>query len=811
MKSRLLHILLAVGVLVVTMLTAFTIPASAEQRVIYVKLATGQVIPVTVDVPAGTPLDQIELPGTPVPPGTPSEQPKEETEPAEPPPTTTTPPPPPTSQGGERQPSTQGGTPKKKRRVRRKRRRSTGTGGVRARPEGKRRRRKRHRNPMRRPDGSPTPSNPGFVDALPGPSTRSGVPNFVIRKFRVPVFLLPIYQAAGIQYGVRWEILAAINEIETDYGRNLNVSSAGALGWMQFIPSSWRAYGVDANKDGTKDPYNPVDAIFAAARYLKAAGYAKDVRRAIFAYNHADWYVDSVMLRARLIAGVPADLVGSLTGLTEGRFPVYARARYADDLAERDATKRVKRGQNAANVIESNEERRGIEIFTSKGAPAVATNDGVIKKIGTSRRLGRYIVLQDVYGNRYTYARLGSVARFYPVPKEDAQASRVVKAVKANADPKPAAPASAGRQADPDDSDKDRNKPAHREESPQASVPVKERLFANPNMSGARENGGLEQVLDSRARKGDGFTSFKNYFSRPFGMNSRDVRLRRLKVGSRVIGGTILGRIGKTDAGKAPHLYFEIRPAGRGAPRIDPKPILDGWKLLEATAIYRANGRNALYGDDAGGLSIGQIMLLPKPLLEKRVLNDPRVEIYDGGRQDIRSGQIDRRVLATLEYLAEAGLKPTVTSLKAGHSVYTTSGNVSHHSSGNAVDIAKINGVPIIGHQERGGITEQSVRMLMRLQGTMRPDQIISLLDFGQNTVAMGDHNDHIHVGFRPLFGANKKLGKQALAVLKPGQWSNLLDRLRRIDNPVVPTRPSRYAIPVRKRPQRGSGAHRGE
>ncbi len=59
----------------------------------------------------------------------------------------------------------------------------------------------------------------------------------MIRKFRVPVFLLPIYQAAGIQYGVRWEILAAINEIETDYGRNLNVSSAGALGWMQFIPS----------------------------------------------------------------------------------------------------------------------------------------------------------------------------------------------------------------------------------------------------------------------------------------------------------------------------------------------------------------------------------------------------------------------------------------------------------------------------------------------------------------------------------------------------------------------------------------------
>ena len=120
------------------------------------------------------------------------------------------------------------------------------------------------------PQVEPAPPEEPF-DALPGPSVAQGVPNFVIRKFRVPLFLLPIYQAAGIEYGIRWEILAAINEIETDYGRNLNVSSAGALGWMQFMPSSWEAYGVDANKDGRKDPYNPVDAIFAAARYLKAA------------------------------------------------------------------------------------------------------------------------------------------------------------------------------------------------------------------------------------------------------------------------------------------------------------------------------------------------------------------------------------------------------------------------------------------------------------------------------------------------------------------------------------------------------------
>ena len=72
----------------------------------------------------------------------------------------------------------------------------------------------------------------------------------------------------------------------------------------------------------------------------------------------------------------------------------------------------------------------------------------------------------------------------------------------------------------------------------------------------------------------------------------------------------------------------------------------------------------------------------------------------------------------------------------------------------------------------------------------------------------MSDHADHIHVGFRPLFGTNSKLGKQALAVLKPGQWSDLLDQLRKIENPVVPTKPSKYSLPAKKR---ACDAHTGE
>jgi hypothetical protein len=810
MKTRLLTILLAAGTFVMAGLTAFTIPAVAQSETVSVQLPSGEIVQVTVDVPPGGSLADIKLPGKVVnQTKTAQADPAPAPEPTTPDTTTTpTPPPalaPPSTGGGSPQGQTNSG--EKVRREGEQVREITG-GKPPAKDEGSKK--KDAQSKLRNADGTPVPTNPGFIDALPGPTTAHGVPNFIIRKFRVPPFLLSIYQAAGIEYGIRWEVLAAINEIETDYGRNLNVSSAGAVGWMQFMPSTWKVYGTDANKDKRKDPYNPVDAIFAAARYLKAAGYQDDVRRAIFAYNHADWYVDSVLLRARLIAGVPADLIGSLTGLTEGRFPVYARARYADDLAEAEMLKQVKQGENAANVIESADSRRSIDIYARSGAPVVAVNDGVIKEIGNNDKLGHYVTLQDVYGNRYTYAHLGSVSQQYPVPKRDAtDPSRDARALKANGDqqdPKPLTPASAGRQV----ADSSAGSAPQETPSSQASVPIKQRLFAHPDMEGARQAGGLDQLLDRKARKTGSYETYRNYFSRPFGVNPNKVTLRRLRKGSRVIGGTIIGRIGRTVANRAPHLDFSIRPAGRGAPRIDPKPILDGWKLLEATAIYRASGRNVLHGDNVDGMSIGQILLLPKPQLERRVLADDRVEIYGCGRENIRSGQIDRRVLATLEYLAESGLRPTVTSLKCGHGFFTSSGNVSEHSSGNAVDIAKVNGIPILGHQEPGGITEQTVRRLMQLQGTMAPHQIISLFEVGGATMAMADHADHIHVGFQPLFGANRKLGKQALAVLKPGQWSDLISRLRELDNPVVPTKPSKYALPAGKhRP--ASDAHTGE
>ena len=117
---------------------------------------------------------------------------------------------------------------------------------------------------------------------------------------------------------------------------------------------------------------------------------------------------------------------------------------------------------------------------------------------------------------------------------------------------------------------------------------------------------------------------------------------------------------------------------------------------------------------------------------------------------------------------------------------------MSEHSSGNAVDIAAINGTPILGHQGAGSITETTIRKLLTLQGPMAPHQIISLMDMGGPTMVLPDHADHIHVGFQPLFGAERaSSGAAARQVLSNNQWDKFVSRLTDIQNPVVRTAPS--------------------
>jgi murein DD-endopeptidase MepM/ murein hydrolase activator NlpD len=126
--------------------------------------------------------------------------------------------------------------------------------------------------------------------------------------------LQPIWQGAGQAYGVPWSVLAAINKVESNFGQNMGPSSAGAIGWMQFMPDTWARWGVDANGDGVADPWNAEDAIYSAARYLAATGAATDIGSAVFSYNHAQWYVDEVLNLAQQYEGGGVGFSNALDG-----------------------------------------------------------------------------------------------------------------------------------------------------------------------------------------------------------------------------------------------------------------------------------------------------------------------------------------------------------------------------------------------------------------------------------------------------------------------------------------------------------------
>jgi hypothetical protein len=112
-------------------------------------------------------------------------------------------------------------------------------------------------------------------------------------------YLVQTWKTAGRAFGIRWSILAAITEVESGHGCNMGPSSAGALGWTQFMPGTWDMWGMDADGDGRATPYSSADAIFSSARYLRASGAPRNYRKALFAYNHAQWYVDKVLATAR--------------------------------------------------------------------------------------------------------------------------------------------------------------------------------------------------------------------------------------------------------------------------------------------------------------------------------------------------------------------------------------------------------------------------------------------------------------------------------------------------------------------------------
>ncbi|HEX5225248.1 MAG TPA: lytic murein transglycosylase [Solirubrobacteraceae bacterium] len=595
------------------------------------------------------------------------------------------------------------------------------------------------------------------------------LPGFFIESFAVPPFLLPIFQAAGASYGIPWQVLAAINEVETDYGRDLSISSAGAEGWMQFLPSSWTQYGVDANGDGFEDPYNPADAVFAAARYLRAAGGEHNIRGAVFSYNHSQAYVESVMLRAQLLGGTPAELLGAITGLTEGRFPVHAAAHFSDGFP----TVQGRPGSPARQLV-------GTTIYASAGAPVIAVQDGKVAQIGSSAALGRFVVLRDAYGNRYTYAHLGSVASVYPVltPHVDSTVSRRIESSAHASEPAPSGPATAG-------------------------VQPRSPLSDGATVSGLA-NGAAAQLEAAPPAPSAAPTAPPVLAPPPapphttaFRSGSDDVSLHPLRAGVQVIAGTVLGHVGAAAAGTGPHIVFQIRPAGAGAPLIDPKPILDGWVALESSSVFHARGENPFL---ATSPSTGQVLLESKQQLEPQVLRDGGIHLGRCGRADVQGGRVDKRVLALLEYLAVSGLKPSVGGLSCSTAAPTAGGgqgqgNPTAGESIRAITITAVNGVPVAGHQQAGSTAEDAVRRMLMLQGLARPQRILSLMSFPGSQVAHSSARaaDAIRVAFGAA-GAARAAGL-AGAGISASSWIKLVARLGEIPDPSVSRAPSAAAI----------------
>jgi hypothetical protein len=661
--------------------------------------------------------------------------------------------------------------------------------------------------------------------------------------YRIPPFLLPIYKAAAAQYGVPWQILAAINEIETNYGSDQSVSTAGAVGWMQFMPATWLQYGVDALNAGYADPYNPVDAIFAAARYLRAAGAATDLHAAILAYNHSEEYASSVLLRAKLISSYPRSVVATLTGLIDGRLPVTgkqvgwgallptrssatANATAASSAAKAEAPAAAAAAAKAAAVPGSSAApspasavaragKKGakaepplqlVDLMSARNANVVAVQDGRIMQVGETRELGKYVVLRDVYGDLFTYAGLGSIAPTYTPARAAPGARETPAATIANThDRPPSQPATAGRQPlTLQVKTPARARPASTAEhavaaaDPVAGAPAgmgKVRLFAHPGNPDAIA--AAASASGARSNAGHG-----------------PLKLRR---GAIVATGTVLGRV-RTPAGAVHgHLRFAIRPAGDAA-TIDPRPVLASWAQL-AAALHPQGAKAAR---PLLGATASDVFLLSNDRLASDVLSDPGITIDACGRGDIASGAVDRRVLAMLAFLSRSGLQPTVSGLRCTGTHSLQAGAASKSPGMHALDIAAVNGTPIAGHQGPGTVTDLAIRTLLSLPGEYQPQRVVSLMRYpgAANTHATPQSWSHIHVEFRapsptvalaastPAAAAGSAAAARTAVSqllggggLSPAEWDQLITRIASLPAPTVAVKPSSSAIADPKHP----------
>jgi hypothetical protein len=437
--------------------------------------------------------------------------------------------------------------------------------------------------------------------------------------------------------------------------------------------------------------------------------------------------------------------------------------------------------------------------MSSPNASVIAVQDGRILQIGHTRKLGKFVVLRDVYGDVFTYAGLGSIAPTYVLPKTPSAhvKSRAVEAASTHG-PAPSQPASAGVQspftlhvAKPVVKQAQRAVavPSSEQEATPAGM-EKVRLFAHPGNPDARA-----AAVASAARKA---------------RHSRAGRPLPLRAGSVVASGTVLGHVSVPPGAKDGHLRFAIRPSG-DTETINPAPVLANWAQLQ-TALHPqgAKATNALLGATAS-----DAFLLSKPQLERAVLSEPGIALDACARHEIAAGKVDRRVLAVLAFLSRSGLEPTVSALRCTSPQF--SGSPSAGYSADEVDISAINGTAIAGHQGPETITDLTIRTLLTLPSEFVPHEIVSLMRYpgSPRTHASAADASHIRLVFRPA-PATTTLNPAAAAraahsassgrtapsplvttsILGAAQWNQLMERVGTLPMPTISTKPSSSAVP---------------
>lgn len=245
---------------------------------------------------------------------------------------------------------------------------------------------------------------------------RGGLPTNLALSL-IPAQFMEIYKAAETKYGIPWNVLAAIHAVETNFSQNVEESSAGAVGHMQFMPATWAGwkyaidkvgrvlpslditdlnvirsgggYGQDANGDGRANPWDVEDAIFTAAYYLQRNGGSEDLRKAIFAYNHASWYVEEVLAKAQAFADFGMAYNGQYIYPVS---PVIITSHYSYRIDPFDGKKAMHKGIDFGN--------RGVP-----GLPIWASRDGIVTRAEESDTYGFvvYINHEDGFQTRYAH------------------------------------------------------------------------------------------------------------------------------------------------------------------------------------------------------------------------------------------------------------------------------------------------------------------------------------------------------------------------------------------------------------------------